>query len=223
MPIHINLLAEAQAAEDMRRRDPVKRAIWIACLCVAVMLVWASYLQLNAMLSGKELSNVETQVKSRDKEFQQVQQDLRKAAEVDLRLTKLTQLATNRFLYGNLLDSLQRTVVDDVQLLKLKVDQTYAYTEGTPAKTNDTRIVPGRPATVTERIVLTLDARITGAKPEDQVARFKQAIASQPYFQAVLGKTNEILSDNWSAPQTDNEGHNFTTVTLRCSFPEHTR
>jgi len=27
MPIRINLLAEAQAAEDLRRRDPVKRSV----------------------------------------------------------------------------------------------------------------------------------------------------------------------------------------------------
>ncbi len=223
MPIHINLLAEAQAAEDMRRRDPVKRAIWIACLCVAAMLVWASYLQLNAMIKNKELTDVLARLQSRNKEYQQVLQDRKKAEEVNLKLTKLTQLATNRFLYGNLLDSLQHAVIDDVQLLKLKVDQSYAYADGIPPKTNDNRVVLGRPATVTEKIVLTLDARITGAKPEDQVARFKQAIYSQPYFQAALGKTNEILSENWSAPQTDAEGHTFTTVTLRCSFPEHTR
>ena len=32
MPIRLNLLAEAQAAEDLRRRDPVKRALWLARL-----------------------------------------------------------------------------------------------------------------------------------------------------------------------------------------------
>ena len=29
MAIRINLLAESQAAEEMRRKDPVKRAVWI--------------------------------------------------------------------------------------------------------------------------------------------------------------------------------------------------
>ena len=29
MPIRINLLAEQQAAEEARRRDPVKRALWV--------------------------------------------------------------------------------------------------------------------------------------------------------------------------------------------------
>ncbi len=35
MPIRLNLLAEAQAAEEMRRRDPVKRALWLAGLIIA--------------------------------------------------------------------------------------------------------------------------------------------------------------------------------------------
>lgn len=43
MPIRLNLLAEAQAMEEMRRRDPVKRAIWVGSLLVAVALAWAGY------------------------------------------------------------------------------------------------------------------------------------------------------------------------------------
>lgn len=42
MPIRINLLNEALAEEDMRRRDPVKRAIFIGVFLVAVSLVWFS-------------------------------------------------------------------------------------------------------------------------------------------------------------------------------------
>ena len=39
MPIRLNLLAEAQAAEEARRRDPVKRAIWLAALIIALMSI----------------------------------------------------------------------------------------------------------------------------------------------------------------------------------------
>ena len=45
MPIRINLLAEQQAAEELRRRDPVKRAIWVAGFFVVVVVVWSGYLQ----------------------------------------------------------------------------------------------------------------------------------------------------------------------------------
>ena len=58
MPIHLNLLAEAQAAEEERRRNPVKRAIWIAILFVVLILVWSSSLQLKAILIRSEVSRV---------------------------------------------------------------------------------------------------------------------------------------------------------------------
>ena len=40
MPIRINLLAEAQAAEEMRRRDPVKRALWGASIVVVGVIAF---------------------------------------------------------------------------------------------------------------------------------------------------------------------------------------
>lgn len=46
MPIRINLLAEAQAAEEMRRKDPVKRSIWIGGFIVFLTLLAALTLQL---------------------------------------------------------------------------------------------------------------------------------------------------------------------------------
>ena len=39
MPIRLNLLAEAQALEESRRRDPVKRAVWAGVFLV-LALAW---------------------------------------------------------------------------------------------------------------------------------------------------------------------------------------
>ena len=47
MPIHINLLAEAQAAEELRRHDPVKRAIFIGISLVVVALMWSGMVDVN--------------------------------------------------------------------------------------------------------------------------------------------------------------------------------
>ena len=73
MPIRLNLLAEAQAAEEMRRRDPVKRALWVAALIVALMLVWSSYLQLRATLANSVVTRIEAQMGARTNEFRQIQ------------------------------------------------------------------------------------------------------------------------------------------------------
>ena len=45
MPIRINLLAEAQAAEELRRKNPVKRGIWIGGFLVLVVILWIAKLQ----------------------------------------------------------------------------------------------------------------------------------------------------------------------------------
>ena len=62
MPIRINLLAESLAEEDSRRRDPVKRAIYIGALLVVLSLVWYSSIWLNHMLANNELNRVKADV-----------------------------------------------------------------------------------------------------------------------------------------------------------------
>src|SRR6266446_4467159 len=98
MAIRINLLAESQALEDLRRRDPVKRLIWVGVLIGVGMLVWSSTLQLKAMIAKKDLGRLEALLRGRTNEFQMVQTSQRKLLEIDAKLGKLQALATNRFL-----------------------------------------------------------------------------------------------------------------------------
>ena len=223
MPIHINLLAEAHAVEDLRRRDPVKRAIWIGVGLVIVMLAWSSSLQLKAMIARGEVNHVAAKLATRTNEFQQVLVNQRKLIEANHRLSLLQQMATNRVLHGTLLNAMQQTTLDDVQLTRLKTDEAFIYNEEIKAKTNaNDHVIPGRPASVTERVVLTVEARDSGTNPGDQVNKFKQAIGQSPYFQATMGKTNEVRLANLSPPQTI-DGKTFVLFTLECRYPEKTR
>ena len=63
MPIRINLLAEAKAAEELRRHDPVKRVIFFGAFLVALALVWSSSLQLERMLGKKAVTDRQTPVR----------------------------------------------------------------------------------------------------------------------------------------------------------------
>ncbi|MEY2429371.1 MAG: hypothetical protein QOJ40_2256, partial [Verrucomicrobiota bacterium] len=125
MPIRLNLLAEAQAIEDMRRRDPVKRAIWTGAILGSLMLVWSSSLQLKVMLASNEVGHVEGQMNTRKKDFQGVLDNQKKTEEIRQKLAALQQLTTNRFLQATLLNALQQATADDVQLVRIKTDQTY--------------------------------------------------------------------------------------------------
>ena len=225
MPIRLNLLAEAQAAEEIRRRDPVKRTLWLAGLIICLMLAWSSFLQLKTTVARSDLNRVESQMSARTNVYQQVLEDQRKNLEIEWMAGRLRELSASRLLCGNLLNALQHTTVDDVQLLRLRIDQAYAQTLAVKSSTNDEGVVSrGKPATATEHIVLTLEASDSSPNPGDQVGKFKQALAANPYFQKVLAKTNAITLKNLSAPQlSPGNGSISVLFTLECRYPEITR
>ena len=177
MPIHINLLAEAQAAEELRRHDPVKRAIFIGATLVVLSLVWSGIVKINTFLEQERYAGVQGAINAQTNAFQQVEVNLKKIAAIRLKLTALQKLQAARFLQGNLLDALQHATVEGVQLTHLHLDQSYVFNAGKPAQTNDSRVIPGKPATVKEKIIVRLEARDYSANPGDQVNTFKNAIA----------------------------------------------
>jgi alkanesulfonate monooxygenase SsuD/methylene tetrahydromethanopterin reductase-like flavin-dependent oxidoreductase (luciferase family) len=223
MPIRINLLAEAKAAEELRRNDPVKRVIFAGALAVALTLVWSSSLRLEAMLANKNVTDRQTEIAARTNEFQHVQTDQKKTADAKQKLGALKKMANSRFLQGNLLNALQQINVDGVRLTRLKVDQDYYYAAGTSSQTNRNGVILGRPSTVTEKVVVWLDARDSSANPGDQVNKFKEAVVDQSYFRAMLNKTNGVQLINLSPLQAGSDGKPCVLFTLKCNFPEYAR
>src|ERR1035438_1956454 len=108
MPIRINLLAEAKAAEELRRHDPAKRAIFCGAFLVALTLVWSSSLQLETMLAKKEVTDRQTEIAARTNEFQRVLTDQKQTAAAKEKLNALKKMTNSRFLQGNLLNALQQ-------------------------------------------------------------------------------------------------------------------
>jgi len=223
MPIRINLLAEAKAVEEMRRNDPVKRVVFFGAFLVVLMLVWSSSLQLKSMLAKKEVSDRQTEIMSHTNEYQRVQADQKKLASTKAKLDSLQKMTNSRFLQGDLLNALQLVPMNGVRLMRLKVDQDYFYASGTQSVTNGDRVIPGRPGTATEKIVVWMDARDSSANPGDQVNKFKEAVASQVYFKSSLNKTNGVQLTTLSAPVPGADGKPYVLFTLQCNFPEYAR
>jgi len=214
MPIRLNLLAESQAAEEFRRRDPVKRMAFASVLVVVLMFVWWSWLQVRVLVVYASLSQVEAQIQSHTNEYQVVLVNEKKIADAKANLAALRKLANNRFLQGDLLNALQNATVSGVQLVRLAVSQTYAAAQNGNNQSN---------APVTERIVVSLDAQDFSSDPGDQVNKFKDAIGQDAYFKTQMGKTNDVRLTNLSAPQLDSSGKPSVMFTLQCTYPEHIR
>jgi len=224
MPIRLNLLAEAQAIEDVRRRDPVKRVTFIGGLLVILMLVWASSLQLRAIIANKYLNRVQAAMNAKATDYKHVMENRKRIEEATVKLSALQALSTNRFHNGTLLNTLQKTTVDEVQLLHLKVEQNYLLAEEVKARTNGSKVLPASPATVTEKIALMLEGSDTSASPGDQVPKYKDALATNPYFRAPEGAVSQVNLKNLAAPQISPEtGRALVLFTLEWRAPEKIR
>ncbi len=215
MPIRINLLAEEQAAEELRRRDPVKRVIVIGVLVVAGMAVWSSTVQLKVMMASHELGQAQFQIDAHKTEYDTTITNNAKIAAMRLKGSALDKMSNCRLLQGDLLNALQKVNVDNVALTGIKVDQAYDASGGgkgsggAPAKTS-----------VTEKIVVTLNARDSSSNPGDQVGKFMQALGRQDYFHEMLDKTNGVVLTDESSPQQDMGGKGYVSFTVECHFPD---
>lgn len=218
MPIRINLLAEAQAEEDLRRRDPVKRAIFIGSFLVALSLVWFSSIWLTYVVVNQKLNSIKGNIQAHSNDYNLVKANLKKIDDVQKRMDALDQLSAARFLQGNLLNALQQTYVPNVQLNRLKLDQSYTATAATPAKTNNLVVVPAKPASVTEHIMLTMDAKDFSPNPGDQVNHFKDALLKQDYFKPLIDPATGIRLSGLSALQTPVDSKPYVLFTVECRF-----
>jgi hypothetical protein len=226
MPIRINLLAEAKAAEDERRKDPVKRGAIIAAVVVGLFLLLIGWLQVRVIAANQQAKQIQSKWKNIEQSYQAAIEIHRKSLEAEEKLTALHKMSTNRFLWGSVLNAFQQTLnnIEGVHLVRIKGEQSYAISDATPNKTNGTTIVRGRPATSTEKVAVTIDAMDTSRYPGSRVTIFRDSIATQKFLQERLSKTNGLLLTSRSAPQSSpNSAGQFVTFSLQCSFPEKTR
>ena len=221
MPIRINLLAEAQATEDLRRRDPAKRSAVVAVSLIVLALLWCVTVQARILRANSDLKKQEAHWKSIEKSHAEVTEDLKKSAAVERKLASLNRLSTNRFLLGSLLNTFQKTTVEQVQTVRLKTEQTFTAIDPVAAKATAGKAGQAKPAAAVEKIILALEAR--DWNPGDQnYNKFKEAIAKYPSFQTNLVKKDALRLTSLSKPMVDPNDpvKPFVTFTLEMQFPE---
>ena len=225
MPIRINILAEQQELDEMRRRDPVKRAIWVGVFLSAVVLGYSLYLLGDGLLKKNELSSLESALNSKTNEYKLILGNKKKLDDVNFKLNDLNRLATNRFLIGNLLNALQQGTLDQVQMIRFRLDENYVFTEAVkPSKSENGPTTPGKPAKSTERISLTIDAKDSSTPdPGSAISKYQETLSGLPYCSTMWSKPLEFKLTRRESPQTDAEGKLALIFTLECRFPERTR
>jgi hypothetical protein len=125
MPIRINLLAEQQAAEEARRKDPVKRAIWVGSILIFITIVWAMMEHMELSARRAELTNVDTQFKKADESARRVRDRQAEAGDVEDRIRALDKYSTNRILWASALDAFQKASMEQIRFKSIDTNQRY--------------------------------------------------------------------------------------------------
>jgi hypothetical protein len=217
MPIRLNLLAEAQAAEESRRKDPVKRSIWIGGFVVFLVVLAGATLQFKIIAARSDVNALQAQWKAIEKQVQQINEHRNNTRDLEHRLSALDQFTTNRMLWANAFNALQHIPFDNVHLINVRTEQTFTLNEST-RRTNEHGIAVGKGPSVTEKITINLE----GKDYADKVQSFKQSLADHTYFQTRLHQTNKIQLTSLSAPQIDG-GRTYRSFGLQLFFDEKER
>ena len=138
MPIRINLLAEMQAAEEARRRDPVKRTVLAGVGLVVVMLLWMTMLTLQVRQTKNELAGERSRLAGLADRALVVSNNNRVLVDLTSKADALVKYATNRFLWGTALDAFQHTTLSNVWVMELASVQSYSTNAEFKAETNIT-------------------------------------------------------------------------------------
>jgi len=234
--IRINLLAESQAAEERRLRDPAKRAVWLASFAIALVLLWSLSIQFKISRAQSELSRQEKYWATIEAKHRAATDTLKKTAAIEQKIAALHRLSTNRFFYGSTLNALQLSMVDHIQAVRLKFNQSFTFVPGSaPAKdqkTEDRSQKPEArsqkpkaiPAAAVEKLSLTIEAR--DWNPADlNYNKYKEALANLPYFKASLNGADALRLTALSKPTADaaDPSQSYVLFTLEMKYPEISR
>jgi hypothetical protein len=225
MPIRINFLAEHQAREEARRRDPVKRATLGAGVVLAALLAWGGFLQLRVMGAKMGAQSSEAKFKQIEAKYLQARAAEAAVLHAKARLEALKTLTSSRILWGNCLNAMQHAAHPKVQLTQLQTRQSYSLTPAVPAQTNSTGAVtsPRVPAVSRESASVLLDAKDVSVDPgKGLIQEYQDLLAAQPFFKTNLGK---IRMTALGQPQPDPASSSATSAvfSLECSFTERER
>jgi hypothetical protein len=127
MPIRINLLAEHQAAEEARRKDPVMRTVYAGVALLILTIVWILWYQHRINVAKAELAQLAPKYALADATMKEINNKKRAVLDAEQRVKSLQRYATDRLLWGTFLKALQEVSVDNVRLMSARVEQKYTF------------------------------------------------------------------------------------------------
>lgn len=221
MPIRLNLLAEEQYLTEMRRRDPVKRAAWLGGFLFCLMLGWWGWLLFSSHNAKSAVAGHEESFKRIEAKAKETGDQIKKAGDIERNVHGLNRMVTNRVLLSACMNALQECVLDQIQVTRIRVEQSYNVVPAVLSKERG----KSKPASSTERIVLVIVARDYGRSEDESSTKFKDRIKDHPWFKQYLAKENAISFKGFTNPTPDKDDPSrvFVSFTMECAFTDQVR
>jgi type IV pilus assembly protein PilM len=218
--LHIDFLADKHEAAERRRRDPMRWGVRIAAMLIVSMLVWVGVLSVKWLQGQTALENAAKALNTVQKRAIKVQVLSKRIGEIDKALRVLTRHATNRFLYAIPLGEIPATVVDNIQMVQIKMEEGLTLTAAVKENRVGEKVIPAKPATMTQRYILTLQAKDKGEPPATD--EFIKALTELEWFSNNLRKVDPVRLKERGAEQVDpnDTSKTFILLTIECTFPD---
>ncbi|HEY1173060.1 MAG TPA: hypothetical protein VGH19_16955 [Verrucomicrobiae bacterium] len=218
MPIKINLLAEEQLTEELRRKDPVKRGVYVAVALLVLMLLWAGVSWLGLSKEKARLVDVNATLASLEKDAKLAEGNQKKIKDNQYKMDMLKKMSAVRPLWAPVLDTLQRVSVEDVHVLRIRVEQVYHVT---PA------IVPARgsggkpkPASARQVMLMIIEAQ-DNSERLDSYSKLREQLSVA--LKEHLGTNGTVSLKTLNQARENADGKKYLTFTLECGFTEVNR
>jgi hypothetical protein len=232
MPIRINLLAETQAEEELRRKDPVKRIILGAVGLVIVVIAWTGTLVWQAKAKESELAATRQKLEQLKPRHEQIKRNDLLAVEARQKIERLHYYATNRFLWAPVLNALAQVCTNsfatNITFNRLQTDQQFVELPAVKAVTNAAGqvITPARPEGIGERNRIVVEARDYGQEVDNNYKKFQDAVTEAPFFKGLLDPRNPATLNNLTLGAADPlqpGSRPFRTFVMQFQFAEKFR
>jgi type IV pilus assembly protein PilM len=220
----INLLAERAEEAAWRRRDPVRRARWLAGFAVFGMALWAGWL-------GFQAWRMDAYVREAGEELRMLQEgpnqpllDSQVTSDLERRTAALGVHAVQRFLVADVLNELQFIDIPKIQLFRFQFERVVNRIEPPRrrARRGGGEEEPAEPTRVTEHFVLRMQGKNYG--DESQIGLLFSALESNEQFSRWLDASRPILLTEIIDRQIDpgNPTQTFARFGIECRFKERT-
>jgi hypothetical protein len=177
-------------------------------------------LQCDIWFDQKDLARINNRWTEIKANYGAVTNNVIKTADIDRKLGALDQLSTNRFLWAPVLNALQKCVVNNVEVMRLRGEQVYVKEESHDIGSGAAkRTIPGA---IVEKTSLYIDAKDSDANQQNYT-KFKESLGNSEFFAQSLGRRDGFVFDGTLSPPTadpSDPGRAFITFALASHFPE---